>query len=421
MKKLILTLSFAFFFFVNAYSQNFQSVYNLYINEDYFRLKNAIPSAKFSKTWESDLCTALMKSVFSRFSESNVLFDKVLKESGKEIHDSIKAKIYECKVVNHINLFEYKEAFASSKILKDKYIKYLDDEEKENLSDEEGLWNAVNNVKPQTIVKTGDTKIQMKKDIAGLWNIPVSINKEKRDFIFDTGANFSVLIESLAKSLGMKLFDAKVKVGTASDIKVDAKISVCDELVIDNIVLKNVVFLVLPDESLDFGIYKIYGILGNPVFRAFEEIRINKDNMLTIPKILSVNNSNNLSFSGFTPVLLMTNNNDTMNYTFDTGAMVSMFYKPYLDKYSKDITDKYELVDITVGGAGGRKTVKGYNIKGVTLSTGQSLGTFSNVRVLAEYLKKKESHFYGNLGQDYISQFGEMIVNFKDSFVQFNK
>ena len=244
-------------FFAKAYSQDFQSVYNLYLNEDYFRFKNTIPSSKFTHKWESDLCSALMKSVFSRFSESNILFDKVLKESGKEIHDSIKAKIYECKVVNHINLFEYKEAFASSKILKDKYIKYLDEEEKENLSDEEGLWNAVNDVKPQTIVKTGDTKIQMKKDIAGLWNIPVTINKESHDFIFDTGANFSVIIESLAKSLGMKLIDAKVKVGTASDIKVDAKISVCDELIIDNIVLKNVVFLVLPDESLDFGIYKI--------------------------------------------------------------------------------------------------------------------------------------------------------------------
>ncbi|MFZ4591412.1 MAG: aspartyl protease family protein, partial [Ignavibacteria bacterium] len=262
MKKSILTFSFAILFFVNAYSQNFQSVYNLYVNEEYFRLKNAIPTSKFSYKWESDLCIAFMQSVFSRFSESNVLFDKVLKESGKEIHDSIKAKIYECKVVNHINLFEYKEAFTSSKILKEKYLKYLDDEEKENLSDEEGLWNAVNDAKPQTIVKTGDTKIQMKKDIAGLWNIPVTINKENRDFIFDTGANFSVIIESLAKSLGMKMFDAKVKVGTASDIKVDAKISVCEELIIDKIVLKNVVFLVLPDESLDFGIYKIYGILG---------------------------------------------------------------------------------------------------------------------------------------------------------------
>jgi predicted aspartyl protease len=421
MKKSILTFSFAILLFVNAYSQNFQSVYNLYINEDYFRFKNAIPTAKFSNPWEADLCTAFMQSVFSRFSESNVLFDKVLKESGKEIHDSIKAKIYECKVVNHINLFEYKEAFASSKILKDKYLKYLDDEEKENLGDEEGLWTAVNDAKPQTIVKTEDTKIQMKKDIAGLWNIPVSINKESREFIFDTGANFSVIIESLAKSLGMKMFDAKVKVGTASDIKVEAKISVCDELIIDKIVLKNVVFLVLPDESLDFGIYKIYGILGNPVFRAFEEIRITKDNMLTIPKVLSVNNASNLSFSGFTPVLLMTNNNDSMNFTFDSGAMATMLYKPYLDKFSKDITDKYELIDITVGGAGGRKTVKGYNIKDVTLSTCQSTGTLANVRVLAEYLKKKESHFFGNLGQDYISQFGEMIVNFKDSFIQFNK
>ena len=330
MKKLTLSLLFAVLFLANAYSQDFQSVYKLYLNEDYFRFKNAIPTAKFNNKWESDLCTAFMKSVFSEFSESDILLDKVLKEYGKSIHDSIKAKIYECKVVNHVNLFEYKDAFSSAKILKEKYSRYLDQEEKENLSDEEGLWTAVNNAKPQTITKNGDAKIQMKKDMAGLWNIPVSINNENLDFVFDTGANFSVIVESLANSLGMKLIDAKVKVGTATDIKVDAKISVCDELKIDNITLNNVVFLVLPDETLDFGIYKIKGILGNPVIRAFEEIRINKSNLLTVPLKPSDDNLQNLCFSGFTPVILMSHKNDSLSLTFDSGAMITMLYKPFL-------------------------------------------------------------------------------------------
>ena len=126
-------------------------------------------------------------------------------------------------------------------------------------------------------------------------------------------------------------------------------------------------FLYFPMNHWISGFTKSKGILGNPVFRAFEEIRISKDNLLIIPQSLSLINSNNLSFSGFTPVILMTKNSDSLNFTFDSGAMSTMLYKPYLDKYSGDIKDKYELIDINIGGAGGRKTVKGYNIKDVTL------------------------------------------------------
>jgi len=419
MKKFTLSLLFAVLFLANAHSQDFQSVYKLYLGEDYFRFRNSIPSAKFNNQWESDLCTAFMKSVFSKFSESEILFDKVLKESGKKIQDSIKAKIYECKVVNQINLFEYKEAFASAKILREKYSEYLDSEEKENIMDEEGMWTAVNNAKPQTITKSGDAKIQMKKDMAGLWNIPVSINKENLDFIFDTGANFSVIVESLAKSLGMKMIDAKVKVGTATDIKVDSKISVCDELKIDNIIINNVVFLVLPDETLDFGIYKIKGILGNPVIRAFEEIRINKDNLLTVPVKPSENDMMNLCFSGFTPVILMNHNNDSLSLTFDSGAMRTMLYKPFFNLYKKDVEGKYELVDIVIGGAGGNQKVKGYNINEVILKIGNLSAPLQKVSLLVESTSKKNTDFYGKLGQDYISLFSEMTINFKNSFVRF--
>jgi len=247
------------------------------------------------------------------------------------------------------------------------------------------------------------------------------INKENLDFIFDTGANLSVIVESFAKSLGMKLIDAKVKVGTATNIKVEAKISVCDELTIGNITLNNVVFLVLPDETLDFGIYKIKGILGSPVMRAFEEIRIDKNALLTIPQKPSVNNLQNLCFSGYMPVLLMSRNNDSLSLTFDTGGMNTMLFQPYFNLYKKDIEGKYELTEITVGGAGGTQKVKGYYIKDVTLNTGGLSAVLNKVVLLAESTRKKNAHFYGNLGQDYISQFSEMIVNFKDSFIQFNK
>ncbi len=419
MKKLYFLFVLMIFVFTNSFAQDFKSVYSLYLNHDYYKFKNAILSSKSLNKVELNINNALKNSVFCNFNESNLLINNLLKENSNDIHDSIKAELYSAKVINHINLFEYKEASKSSKILKEKYYQYLDSTERIELSDEEGLWKAVETMLPQTVSKKGDVKIQIKKDIAGLWNIPVNIAKQDFDFIFDTGANFSVIVESLALKLGMKLIDANLKVGTASDIKVDSKVAVCDELLVDKIVYRNVVFLVLPDASLDFGIYKIKGILGNPVIKAFEEFRINKDNELYIPEIPSKSTQGNLSFYGFTPVILMYKDNDSVNFTFDTGAGQTMFYKPYLEKYSKEIIGNYEMVDINVGGAGGTKTVKGYRIKDIKLRTGQSETTLSKVSLLSENLKEKDNYFFGNLGQDYISQFNEMTINFKDMFIQF--
>ena len=181
MKKLYFIFVLIIFVFANSSAQDFKSVYGLYLNYDYYKFKNAILSSKSLNKIELSINNALKNSVFCNFNESNRLINSLLKENSNDIHDSIKAELYSAKVINHINLFEYKEASKSSKILKEKYYQYLDSAERVELSDEEGLWKAVETMLPQTVNKKGDVKIQIKKDIAGLWNIPVNIAKQDFD------------------------------------------------------------------------------------------------------------------------------------------------------------------------------------------------------------------------------------------------
>ena len=63
--------------------------------------------------------------------------------------------------------------------------------------------------------------------------------------------------------------------------------------------------------------------------------------------------------------------------------------------------------------------VKGYKINDVNLQAGNLSATLNKVSLLSESTAKKNTDFYGNLGQDYISQFNEMIINFKNSFIRF--
>jgi len=400
-------------------AQDFNHAYRLYKGRDYFGLRDAIPNIKYSSDWQKEYLESLSRNAFCDFKGSNTLVSKLLKDNPDGLADSLKAELYKAKSNNHVNLCEYRDALECDLLVSKNYSAYLDEEEKDDLIDDINLWTAVADAKPQTMSKSGEVAIQMERDIANLWNIPVSINELEFNFIFDTGANFSVIVESVAGKLGLKLIDTKLKVGTITGKKVDSKVAVCPVLKTGGVTVNNVVFLVLPDEALSFGFYKIYGIIGNPIIRSFGEITVNKDNLLTIPAIPSKCSVQNLAFHGFTPVLQVFRGADTLRFTFDSGAMSTILYRPYFEKYKNEIEGKLEPVDIHLGGAGGIETVKGYYVPEIVLGVNGKTGAIKKVSLLSELSKDKDRYFHGNLGQDYFKNYESMTFNFIDMFVRF--
>ncbi|MGV8016738.1 MAG: TIGR02281 family clan AA aspartic protease [Ignavibacteria bacterium] len=400
-------------------AQDFSYGFGLYKGRDFFGLRDAIPNIKYSSGWQKEYLESLSRNAFCDFKGSNTLLGKLLKDNPEGLDDSLKAELYKAKSNNHVNLFEYKDALECDLLVSKSYSAFLDEEEKDDLTDDINLWTAVIDAKPQTMSRSGEVTIQMERDIANLWNIPVSVNEMEFNFIFDTGANFSVIVESVAKKLGLKLIDTKLKVGTITGKKVDSKVAVCPVLKTGGVTVNNVVFLVLPDEALSFGFYKIYGIIGNPIIRGFGEITVNKDNLLTIPALPSKGLVQNLAFHGFTPVIQAFRGADTLRFTFDSGAMSTILYRPYFEKYRNEIEGKLEQVDINLGGAGGIETVKGYYIPEIVLGVNGKNGTIKKVSLLSELSKNKDKYFHGNFGQDYFKNYESMTFNFIDMFVLF--
>ena len=74
---------------------------------------------------------------------------------------------------------------------------------------------------------------------------------------------------------------------------------------------------------------------------------------------------------------------------------------------------------ITIGGAGGSIDVKGFILDDVILSIGNTKATLDKVRLIAEEIKDKDNYFYGNIGQDVINQFDEMVINFESMYIEF--
>ncbi|MBL7129223.1 MAG: retropepsin-like domain-containing protein [Ignavibacteria bacterium] len=394
----------------------------LYKQREYFKLKNLLNSSENKiEKWQYLYFKTLVDNVFNRHVESNKNINELFKNYSGQLNDTITSKLLEVRLINSILLFQFKEATETSQKLQKDYKLFLDSIDLADYINEINIWSALTNVPTQTISKTQDTKIQMTKDWIGLWNIPVTVSDSTYDFIFDTGANISTITKSYAKKLGFKILETEFEVGTATNIKVKSGLAIAEKISLGNITYHNVVFLVLPDEALSFPQinYYINGVVGFPMIEAMEEIHITKDHELIVPLKPETKNIQNLAFDGLTPVILGIHKKDSLAFAFDTGAMTTHLYLSYYNKYKKEIDSNYEMRTITIGGAGGSIDVKGFILDDVTLSIGNTITNLDKVRLIAEEIKDKDNYFYGNIGQDVINQFDEMVINFESMYIEF--
>jgi hypothetical protein len=404
-----------------SFSQDFSSLYEKYQTKDFFHFRDGIKTFKSeSVKWQKPFLEALSDCIFGNFVKSEKNIDYILENFASEIPDSLMKDLYLKKYYDNAFLFEYKKAYETANLLFSKYSKFLTKNEIETVPDDIIMFKSLIKSPPQKITK-GDTdlKLKIKKDMAGLWNVPVKVNDTDFDFVFDTGADFPVLVESIAIKLGLNISSEEFNVSTGTDKKIKSKIAVVKSLKIGNITLENVVFYIMKDEDFTFGPYKILGIIGAPIIRAFEEVRFTKNNELIVPVLPGNDEIRNLAYDQYTPIIQVLYLNDSLNFLFDSGNDSFTLYNPFLKKYESDITKNYIMQKVSIGGAGGIIETDGYRLDKISISTGNSSGEIKSVMLLANSLSENQKFFHGNLGQAYISQFNTLILNYKNMYIEF--
>ncbi len=403
-----------------AQSESFNNLYQLYSKKKYFKFIEDFKATSSLTQNEKNICNSFYNSLINKPAESEKYLNKVL-SSSESIHDSVKKDLYSISIINNVWLGDYKKSARQSNIVLTDYADFIKEADKEDYQNSLLIWSAMDGVAKQEIQRNADTKLNMKRDLAGLYNIPVTYKDEIHDFVFDTGANFSTITESYAKKLDLLFTEGKIKVGAITGKKIDSRIAWAKSFFIGNMEVKNALFLVLSDEDLSFagGAYKINGIIGFPVIAEMGEVIISKKGDLTVPLVPSISDKNNLLLDMFNPLVEVDYKNNPMCFTFDTGAKTTMLYVPFLKDYEKEITSVYTLEDIKFGGAGGDIKVPGYNLKDIELKIANDKVILSAVSLISKSLKEKEEVMYGNLGQDFITKFDSMILNFKYMSIDF--
>jgi hypothetical protein len=330
----------------------------------------------------------------------------------------LQVALYTIKADNSVKLFEYKEAKIATEFILGNFGNILSKKEADEYRNNLTIFAAIENQPKQLITISDNTKLKIKEDKFGGKNLAVAIDNDSLDFIFDTGANFSVVVRSVAEKYKMNIIPVSIEVGTATTKKIVAQIAVCSEFYLGNIKIQNAVFLVVKDKDLSFSIpflfkYKILGIIGYPIMAAMKEVQISKDGYLIVPEKETVFASSNMAMSGLTPLISIEGN----PYIFDTGATETTFYKPYYLANRDEIETKYKIKTIRYGGAGGMVKEKGYEIDVKINVLGRDIILNKVQLSKAEFPHIKD--LWGNIGVDVIGQFEKTTLNFNQMFIKF--
>jgi predicted aspartyl protease len=393
---------------------------SLLAHKEYFALRNYLTAhssgLKEDKQWYYH---SFLDNFFNRLDESNQHIDRLLEKYSASLGTPEIVALLKLKIDNLVKGYRYKEAYATSSRLLKEYGTSLSAEDQEDIPNEAIIWESLQNIQPQQVAVSTDTRIPYKRDMAGLINVPVSIGDTANAFVFDTGANISVITESNAMRNGLTLMDKYFDVMAATGIKVKARTAVVKKMKIgEHIEVFNAVFMVFPDSTLTFGPYKIHGIIGFPVIEQMGEVRISPDH-LEVPREPVPASFANFGLDQLTPVINTKVKTDSLSFTFDTGAAATELNPPYYRKYENEVRSAGTLQEKRFGSAGGTRTIGSYILPDVPMEIAGKTFRLKGTPVKTISVNDSDQYYYGNLGQDIMRQYREMVINFRYMYVTF--
>lgn len=244
----------------------------------------------------------------------------------------------------------------------------------------------------------------------------VTVNGVTLPWFMDTGAEISVVTESTAAKLAVRVLPGSSDVGTSTSNRVTGKMGLVDKAMIGGATVENLPVLILPDAMLALGKdYTIPAIFGLPAFAALGRVawldggtRLALGSEAPLPKGRTVRvywHEDGLGIPLATAL-------GTAGAQFDSGADSTALRRPGLALLTKDQLASAAERNATIGGAGGFVTTKvrvlpqfDYTIDGVPL------------QALKVDVEDNDSSA-GRVGSDMIDQLKLLTIDFATMTLQ---
>ena len=199
------------------------------------------------------------------------------------------------------------------------------------------LLATLKDVAKQTVEFGLPAQVQARHNPLGLWEVPVEVNSQRGEWIFDTGANYSTVSESEARRLGLTIREVRGSVADFVGNEHPTRLAVAGELRFGTARFRNVVFLVMSDQFLFISPsqYQMRGILGLPVMRAMESVDFSAEGAITFGRgTPEARVPANLFFDRLNAIVQVGHSGHNVQMMLDTGAVTTVLYPSMLDSFA---------------------------------------------------------------------------------------
>jgi hypothetical protein len=343
----------------------------------------------------------------------------LLKDSAR-LTDSCKSALLHLLSDAYFKIFQYRASGHADHQILERYARVSDSGSLAETRNHLMICQALAHEAAQTVDIPDSSVIAWTRDRLGLIEIPLSCRGETYEGIFDTRANISSISQTMARRMGLRMMDLSYEEGSSTTgIRFKTGLGIADSLLMGHLLFRHVLFQVMPDSILYIAPihFSLNIIIGIPVIAAMGQVDLYKEGRMVIPLHPVPGRLRNFFMDGLDPIIVLRKGPDTLNFHFDLGATSSVLYAAFFDRYQPEILRHGLKKNVEFGGAGGVRTKEVYILPSLKLQLGESLAVLDSVSVMTRKIYPQEK-FYGNLGQDLIAGFRELILNFQDMYVE---
>lgn len=379
----------------------------LYEQAEYFQLRTALDTLPELEGPRVRLLRAEVAHAFNDPARSNREL-LGLEEDLHHLTDAMQVEAYRLRFRNHLRLYEYAAAAEAARRLL--MLPEADSAVRSDVENDARVAEALLDTPPQRVVRRGASEIQRRPN----GRIPVQVGGSARAYALDTGANLSVLMRSEAEALGLEVRTVGVKVGTSTGSRVTADVAVAPRVRLGRVELANVVFLVLPDEALTFGEFRIPGLIGFPVVDALGEVEFRRGGVVRIPAEVPERGVRNLAMEFLEPLVQVEVLDHEAVCTLDTGASDSALFLPFYEQFRARIEVEGRADTIRTAGVGGERQVPAYMLSDARVIVGDTVVILPRLPVYTESVAvDPETARDCGLGLDVLNALGGYLINLR--------
>ena len=271
----------------------------------------------------------------------------------------------------------------------------------------------------QTLTRQGAVHLKTSRNNPlGLITTRLTINGVSSDWILDTGANQSVISQSLAAQLHLPILPGVAHTsGGTTGIENELHVALLPNLPLCKATVHNVVLLVLDDANLTIPdgkghSYRIAGIIGFPVLRALGRITFHHDGTFDATAGGGrATDGSPLELRLLDPVMEATVEQESLLFTLDTGAEATNLSVRFYDRFKAE-KPTWKKSGTKSFNAGGSTTSHTYLIPSLVLGVGGRKVSLHNLPVFPSLQHADIDALFGNVGEDLLQSAQSFTVDF---------